>query len=332
MSMRAHRGIKLTVVIAALVAVSFALGWFLSRTVTLREIGDATAQPVRFTDPEYPFIHPLVSIAIPNAAGFPELERVKNDVTAITKKAVAGPDVSDVGVYFREPNNAHWFGIGENSKFDPGSLIKVPIMLAYLKQSELDPGVMKKRLYYDPSKKDSLPNPLPAQLPRGWYTAEQLLRSMIVDSDNVAKDVLFDSMSATTIQDVFDEMSANFLKDPSGTISPKEYIIIISRIFSATYLDREHSNYAMKLLTQTSYKDGLVAGLPSTVKVAHKYGDRGIYEDGKPVGMELHDCGLVYADANPYNLCVMTKGTDGAAQAKVIRDISAAVYRDRKDF
>lgn len=330
--MRSSPRTKLLFALTASVLISFAVGWNVGKNQTLKEIGDATAQPVRVTDPEFPYIHPLVSIAIPNATGFPELERVKGDVNAIIEKARTEHRASDVGVYFREPNNAHWFGINENDKFDPGSLIKVPIMLAYLKESESDPRVMKKQLYYDPSKKDPVPNPLPAQLTRGWYSAEALLRAMIVDSDNVAKDILFDNIPAATIQDVFDEVSANFLKDPSGTISPKEYIIILSRIYSATYLDRAHSNYAMQLLTQTTFKDGLVAGLPGDVKVAHKYGDRGIYEEGKPIGVELHDCGIVYNGKNPYNLCVMTKGTDSQVLSRIISDISATVYKDRDDF
>ena len=330
--MRINNRMKLVTGVLACALASFALGWDLSRYETLKEVGDATAQPVRFADPEFPYIHPLVSIAIPNAKGFPELEHVKQDVVDIIRKATDEHRATDVGVYFREPNNAHWFGINENNKFDPGSLIKVPIMLAYLKQSELDPKIMKKQLYYDPAKNDSLPNPLPAQLPRGRYPAEELMRAMIVDSDNIAKDVLFDNMPAATIQDVFDEMSANFLKDPTGTISPKEYIIILSRIYSATYLDRALSNYAMELLTQTTFKNGLVAGLPKDVQVAHKYGDRGIYEEGKPVGVELHDCGMVYAGKNPYSLCVMTKGLDSSTLAKTISDISAVIYADRGDF
>jgi hypothetical protein len=68
------------------------------------------------------------------------------------------------------------------------------------------------------------------------------------------------------------------------------------------------------------------------VKVAHKYGERGIYEDTQLTGIELHDCGIVYAPGSPYYLCVMTRGKDTSKLAKVIASISAAVYADRAVF
>jgi beta-lactamase class A len=204
-------------------------------------------------------------------------------------------------------------------------------MLAYLKGAESDPGMLQQKMYYDPKENDPLPNALAAQLSAGTYTASRLLEAMIVDSDNVAKDVLTNHLTDKELQDVFDETNSNFLQDPSGTISPKEYIIILSRIYSATYLDRANSNYAMELLTKATFKDGLSAGVPADVKVAHKYGERGVYQDNVLTGVELHDCGLIYAET-PYYLCVMTKGTDENALAGVIKDISAAVYNDRAQF
>lgn len=77
---------------------------------------------------------------------------------------------------------------------------------------------------------------------------------------------------------------------------------------------------------------GLVAQLPSSVKVAHKYGERGIYEDTQLTGIELHDCGIVYAPGSLYYLCVMTRGKDTSKLAKVISSISAAVYTDRTAY
>jgi len=311
---------------------TFAIGWYASRYETLSEVAKNSAQPVRYSDPEFPLISPLVSIAIPNASGFPELKRVKSDVQNIIDDAKARKAASDVGVYFRLPGNAHWFGINENDKFDPGSLIKVPIMMALLKEAEIRPEILQEKLTYNANLDSDIPNALKAQLPSGRYTVEKLLETMIINSDNVAKELLFDTAGETAVQDVFDETNLNFLKDPSGTISPKSYIILFARIYSATYLDRYHSNYAMNLLSETTYKDGLVAGLPEGIRVAHKYGESGIYEENTLTTVELHDCGLVYVPNEPYNLCVMTKGKKTADLAQLIQDISAAVYHDRLDF
>src|SRR5262249_44701587 len=109
------------------------------------------------------------------------------------------------------------------------------------------------------------------------------------------------------------------------------YIVFFSRIYNATYLNRYYSNYAMELLVKAHFPDGLEGGVPSNVDVANKYGERGIYEDGTLIGIELHDCGLIYTDS-PYFLCVMTKGNDESQLGSVIKDISAAVYNDRENF
>lgn len=153
---------------------------------------------------------------------------------------------------------------------------------------------------------------------------------MIVDSDNVAKNAILDALNPASLQDIYEEMS--FLQDEAGNITPKNYVRFLSRLYNATYLNRTYSNMALELLTKTSFNDGLVAGLPTNVKVAHKYGERGIYEDNALVGVELHDCGLVYAEKSPYFVCIMTKGADINNLAKILRDISGAVYRNRAQF
>ena len=74
----------------------------------------------------------------------------------------------------------------------------------------------------------------------------------------------------------------------------------------------------------TSFKDGLLAGVPRDVTVAHKFGSRRIGESEK---VQLHDCGIVYAPERPYILCVMTQGSDFTKLAGVIKSISANVYQ-----
>lgn len=324
--------LKTTIVFTLAILAAFAVGWSLSRAVTLTEVSKNVARPVRYSDPEYPRISPLVSVVIPEAKGFPELYKAKNDVQQIIRDATMRGDVSDVGVYFRLPSNAHWFGIHEDVKFGPGSLIKVPIMMAVLKKAESNSRLLEEKLYYNSALVADIPDALPAQLKTGQYSAEELLRAMIIQSDNVAKEVLFNLVGIGALQNVFTDMKIDFLEDPSGTISAKSYTTILSRIYNATYLDRDYSNYAMDLLTQTTYVDGLVAGLPKGVRVAHKYGESGIYKDKVLTEVELHDCGLIYVPDSPYYLCVMTRGKNTAALAQLIQNISEAIYADRASF
>jgi hypothetical protein len=84
-------------------------------------------------------------------------------------------------------------------------------------------------------------------------------------------------------------------------------------------------------MSQSTYKDGISAGLPSDIVVAQKYGeDIDTDPQGKEVtGTELHNCGIVYTKDYPYTLCIMTKAkgvVDQKQLASIIKDISKMVY------
>jgi hypothetical protein len=96
-------------------------------------------------------------------------------------------------------------------------------------------------------------------------------------------------------------------------------------------LNQASSNKLLGIMDDSSFQDGLAAGVPSTVTVANKFGERFLNSStpGIPTDFELHDCGILYPPQNPYILCVMTKGNDYTKLAKVIADVSRAVYQNR---
>src|SRR6185437_13516132 len=94
-----------------------------------------------------------------------------------------------------------------------------------------------------------------------------------------------------------------------------------------TYLSPEMSEKALKLLSQTTFTSGIVAGVPKNIPVAHKFGERAYDTDATK---ELHDCGIVYFPNHPYMLCIMTKGTDFGSLATVLKTISQKTYDEVK--
>lgn len=95
-------------------------------------------------------------------------------------------------------------------------------------------------------------------------------------------------------------------------------------IYNGSLLNKENSNKVLEWLSQSKFKDGLVAGVPGSVMIAHKFGERLLEDNTK----QLHDCGIVYYPDNPYLLCVMTHGNDYEKLEKVIQDISKMVYTE----
>jgi beta-lactamase class A len=85
------------------------------------------------------------------------------------------------------------------------------------------------------------------------------------------------------------------------------------------------SEKALSILSLSQYFQGLVAGVPNNIKIAHKFGERKFNNTGET---QLHDCGIIYAPKTPYLLCVMTKTNNNIDSASnVIKKISQTVYQ-----
>ena len=109
-------------------------------------------------------------------------------------------------------------------------------------------------------------------------------------------------------------------------MSVKTYAYFFRILYNATYLGHTYSEKALELLNNREFPDGIVAGVPENIPVAHKFGERTVESpEGIVTTEELHDCGIVYYPSKPYILCVMTKGTDIASLKEIIKTISKTV-------
>ena len=243
-----------------------------------------------------------------------------------------------VSVYFRDLNNGPWFAIGDTQNFYPASLLKVPVMIAVLKQAETHPELLKKKIPYTDKKVQAYQNEIPKKLAFGRsYTVEELLRQMIVYSDNVPTylldnfvdiNILHRTYIDLGIYDPYREANRSFpvFASPSYNISVETYASFFRVLFNASYLSKQMSEKALALLTECAFKDGLVAGVPPHIKVAHKYGN---HESGENLERkQLHDCGIVYYPDHPYLLCIMTSGNSYDKLDDAIVDISHMIYKE----
>jgi hypothetical protein len=111
-------------------------------------------------------------------------------------------------------------------------------------------------------------------------------------------------------------------------ITPQQVATLFKVLYNGTYLSHDFSEQALRLMSESSFTQGLVAGVPSSTVVSHKFGIVGITSGGVETEHELHDCGIIYAPNNPYLLCVMTRGASGLSNIEnTIADISKTVYQ-----
>lgn len=279
---------------------------------TLRAPRSGLTHPILDIDPDYEFR---------------EYRPFRHKVEALIEEAKKKGDITDASVYFRDLDNGPVIGIRDSAPFRPASLLKLPIMVAYLKARETDPGVLRRRLTYHPRPRPRVAVPYYAPSvtlkPGEGYSIDELLTAMISRSDNAAVHTLLPDMTVADYRKVHADLglprpNTNDADDP---VSVRAYASFFRILYNASYLSREMSERALRYLAASEFPHGLRAGVPAGTTVAHKFGEH----YGQDV-RQLHDCGIVYHPRSPYVLCVMTKGGDFAKMAGVIADVSRLVY------
>lgn len=295
------------------------------------------ATALRENSSKYAFIDPL--IAVDNNASskvFDEYEPLQNSIEKYIDQQKKQGTITEASVYFRDLQKGRWTGINEDIKYTPASLFKVVLMVGYLKEADGDPSTLSKKLVYTNAyaSEVNLAETASSTLVVGQsYTIDELIRIMITQSDNGAMSTLLNNINPNSLNDVYNDLA---IENPANNpinygISAKSYSLFFRVLYNSTYLSRNNSEKALKLLSEAIFKDGLVAGVPASTTVSHKFGvNDTIAQNGIVTDYQFHDCGIIYYPQDPYILCVMTKGNDQNNLIKTIAGISNIVYRDIK--
>jgi len=244
-----------------------------------------------------------------------EIEKISTDATDI-----------EFSVYFRDLNNGPWLSYNSINMFDGASLLKVPVMIAYLKAAETNPELLNMEVtYLDSFTEEAGYDPAFDQNLKigNKYTIKQLIEIMIKKSDNTAKNILqLNAQKLNITPDI--ETTYEFLgllkEDASNTniISIEQYAGIFKILYNAEFLNGEMSNKALEIMSQTDYNNGLTKYKNPDLTISHKYGVR--FFEGDQIH-QVHDCGIIYKN-NPYILCIMTNGKNKEKQENLIANIA----------
>lgn len=237
-----------------------------------------------------------------------------------------------VSYYFRDLANGIWIGINEKEEFSPASLLKLPVMIAVLKEAEKNPDFFNKSIEF--KKADFAGVSEEAGFPKEdgkFYTIDELIIHMIGYSDNAATLLLHQYVGEQKVKNVEDFLHQHVPEDGTANtnfISVKNYAAAFRVLYNCSYLGKEMSEKALGYLSQSHYKSGIRAALPDSIALAHKYGVRDNSNvNGKDVkGYQLHHFGIVYYPAKPYLLGIMTRGGEKAIKEKVIEDLSRITF------
>lgn len=319
--------------------IGIGIGWGFGHASHSDTTNQSTRTALRLSG--YTFISPLLTCDYTLSGNSPQLSKLQESIQkTITSHQDTG-DITKASVYFRDLQSGIEFGINNGEKFFPASLKKLPLMMQYYREAESNPSLLTTPKVLEGTQDFNAGTVIPpSQAPQYGtsYTSQQLIDYMIKYSDNISFEVLFRSLGEQTFNKIYQQMQLHYpdaYLSTSDYATPYQFSLFFRTLYSATYLSDADSERALALLTQTDFNDGLVAGVPSTVKVAHKFGVSAVPQtDGTTQG-ELHDCGIIYDNKHPYLLCVMTKSlaTDIKKVEQTISDISAVAYKGvEKDY
>jgi beta-lactamase class A len=322
---------KLWIIAFLACAASFCLGWYINNAI------NPIVKPTALRLKGYQYISPLISCNLNSTKLFPQNQTVVNDVQSVISQHENAGDITRASVYFADFNTGKWANVNGNDEYYPASLGKLPIMMAIYEMAENTSTFLDQQTSYplglpDLNTQQEIP-PTNSITPGSLYSVNQLVDYMIKYSDNDAAAVLTTLADQSDLTGIYSDLniplSSNVTASTSDIMTPEQYSILFRTLYNATYLSRDFSEEALELMTQTTFTQGIVAGVPSSTVVSHKYGLVSYVSGDTPEEWELHDCGIVYIPSNPYLVCVMTDGTASiAAQEKTIADISKTVYTE----
>ena len=271
----------------------------------------------------FKFIKPIDATDLKHES--PSLNGLKAKLNAYIEGLKKAHKLINASVYVRYYGHGIQMSLNPQETYSPGSMLKVVNLLIYLKLSEKEPGLLDKKIVYQTPE-----YPIPvqtfntSQIEAGKeYTIRDLLKYMIVYSDNRATCWLVANLDSKVYFKMMEDLKIPLPSNTNYVMTASQYSVLFKLLYSSTYLSHGNSEFALRLLNQSDFKNGLVRDLPNNVQVAHKFGEAG----GKHQH-QLHESGLIYMNYAPYLITIMTKGYAIDDLPPVISTISKMVYDD----
>ena len=309
----------------------FLCGWYLHYFFYDLNIKNTT-KVIREYPSDYRLINPLLLVLDGGSTKAPEYSELTNTLNSYAKNKIINKKAESISIYFRDLNSGSWSGVDEDRLYSPASMMKVALLISCFDFAYSNPDFLDKGVHITSDSTDfdlgQTYKPKEAVVVGKNYKVRDLITSMIVDSDNNAAIALGYLIGEDKINKLLKELQLAQPKSAdSDFLSPRMYSRFYRILYNSTYLPRDVSENALKILSQNDFSNGIVAGVPKGVVVAQKFGERTINDKlGNVVDRELHDCGIVYLSSKPYFLCVMTRGKDFNDLQPILSDVSKMVW------
>lgn len=248
------------------------------------------------------------------------LDPMTKSLESKMRNMIQSKQIQTASIQFTDLDTGFKFNINGRGLYNPASLMKVPLMMAWLKRIEENLATWDQNFVYRGE------HPGESLLKFGEsYSMKYLFETMIKESDNGSCMLLLDKIPKDYLLGVQEDMSIFMTNtDLEGTYSVIDFSTIFQCLYNATYLDENNSRYALKLMNQCSYEHGIRAAIPADIQVSHKFGIRRAKAPEKL--HQLHHAAIIYHPKKTYMLIIMTRGENIGNLEKTTRDLTALVH------
>lgn len=267
----------------------------------------------QFRAPKIVNQYPLLDIArsfIPQEHFVVNLQPLREELTALVERE--GKD--SISLYFEFLNTGANISVNPNLSVWPASLPKVPMAMAVMKKIERGEWALHDELVLFEQDKSSSYGSLWRRPVGTRFTIEDLLREILIESDNTAYRILLRNMDFADLENVVTELGLDDLFTDDGLVSAKEYSRLFRALYVSSFLKREDSEQILTWLGESEYRDFVAGGIPSGVLFSHKFG----------IDRDKHaylDSGIVYVPSRPYLITVAVQGVDAAGDEERVKKL-----------
>jgi len=161
---------------------------------------------------------------------------------------------------------------------------------------------------------------------------ERLARLMIVRSSNLATNILLERLEPSRVNATAHALGADsiqvlrgvedgkaFAQGLNNTTTARDLALLLDAIAGGRAASRGQTARMVDFLLAQEFNEGIPAGVPAGVRVAHKTGE---------ITAISHDAAIIYPPGRgPYVLVVLTKGYAAPREAyRLMADLSGLVY------
>lgn len=224
------------------------------------------------------------------------------------------------GLYFIDLNSGEEFGYNQYTSFYAASTFKLPMNLYLYTQAKNEKINLEQKLIYQSRHAEGGTGILKNYPPGKSYTIKKLAAYSIVNSDNIATNILLERLGRKKVKNYMRDLGGKVVEDGKNVTCPYDLALYMQKAIEFNRTGSPEAKMLMDNLFASEFKDRIPAAVPQGVKVANKIGNW-------PPTETYNDVAYVVHPVRPYILAVTSSGTPGYGTAvPVIRQVSKMIY------